>query len=84
MSYSISISGHGASADKVKDAFATALEALVEANAEHGGGEPGGTASGSDHTGASFSFSSTTILHPPVDADAAETEPASEDDGEAS
>jgi hypothetical protein len=64
VSYSISISGHGASAESVKKVFTTALEGLAEANAENGGGEPGGTASGSDHTGQSFSFSSVEVLHP--------------------
>ena len=89
MSYSISISGHGASAEKVKAAFTgehraiadrTAralrrvgpdpLTALVEANAENGGGEPGGTASGSDGQGQGFSFSSIDVLHPAAPAEA--------------
>jgi hypothetical protein len=69
MSYSISISGHGASADKVKDAFGTALKSLAAANAENGGGDPSGTASGSDNAGQPFSFSSTEILSPAEQAE---------------
>jgi hypothetical protein len=64
MSYSISISGHGATSEKVKEVFSTAVKDLAEANAESGGGEPGGSASGSGSAGDSFSISSIDVLHP--------------------
>lgn len=74
MSYTISVSGHGASKEAVQDAFGQLLRRLADANAESGGGEPSGTASGSDAKGESFSFTAADVLHPEGDETEGEEE----------
>lgn len=70
MSYSISISGHGADAELVKRVTTEAVRQLREPE----GATAGATASGSGPDGQSFSVSISS-------ADPLDDEPAGEDDG---
>lgn len=84
MSYNVSGSGHGADIEKVKQAFADFVEALDEATAPDGT-QFSGTISGGE-TAAGGSWTNFTVsAHElreaqPVDPDAAEAEPAPEDE----
>lgn len=60
MSYSINISGHGAPAKSVADAFRTLVKALDEATPE-GQSKCGGSASGSDPEGNTVSISAAQV-----------------------
>jgi len=81
MSYNVSGSGHGADSAKVKQAFADFVETLDEATAPDGT-KFSGTVSGWEAEGGSFTVSAHELREAAaaVDPDAAESDPASEDD----
>lgn len=69
MSYSMSLSGHGADADDLKEVFENTVRAL-RAITPDGGTGPGGQISGSGGDGTSFSLSTFDV----ADVEAADTD----------
>ena len=69
MTYQVSVTGHGASADDAKEAFSNFIRACRQINAEGNGPMVTGSISGTDNEGNSFSLSADDV----VELDAVDT-----------
>lgn len=78
MTYQLSLTGHGASADDAIEAFENTVRALRKINAEGDGSMTAGQISGTDNTGNSFSRNASEV----EDTDHLETDEVEEDDSE--
>lgn len=61
MTYSISVTGHGASADDAKEVFENLIRATRQINAAGNGPVTSGSISGTDNEGQSFSMNATEV-----------------------
>lgn len=76
MTYSISLTGHGSSADDAKEVFSDTVRALRAINAEAGSDAMvSGSINGTDADGANFSMSAADVQ----DIEAADTDPEVQD-----